>query len=72
MLFRSRAAEAVPALEQGTRLRPDYSPAHYHLATAYRKLGRDQEAAREFQIVSELKEKERRPLPALRYHRGKK
>jgi len=71
-LENDRASEAVPALEEAIRLRPDYSPAHYHLATAYRKLGRKEDSAREFQIVSGLKEKERQPVPALLYHREKK
>ena len=72
LLEADRASEAVLPLEEAVRLRPDYSPAHYHLATAYRKLGRREDAAREFQIVSDLKDRERQPAPALLYHRGKK
>lgn len=68
----NRMEGAASALEEAIRLRPDYSPAHYHLANAYRKLGRQAEAEREFQIVGALKEKERQPEPSLRYHRGKK
>jgi Flp pilus assembly protein TadD len=72
LLDADRAAEAVPSLEKAIQLRPDYSPAHYHLATAYRKLGRAQDAERSFRVFSELKEKERQPARALRYRRGKK
>ena len=68
-LHGDRAAEAVPELEHAIQLRPDYRPAHLYLATAYRKLGKEAEAAREFQKVRDLNEKER-AKPSLRYHRG--
>jgi len=68
MLGQNRADEAILQLKRATELRPDYSPAHLYLGNAYRKLGRDAEAAREFQTVRELKEKEGQ-APSLRYHR---
>ena len=64
------AAAAIPELEQAMRLRPDYAPAALHLAQAYQKAGRDADAARAFERLRDLKEKERMPKPALRYHRG--
>ena len=63
---------AAASLEQAIRYRPDLAQAHLQLAQAYRKLGRAEEASREFAIVSELKNKEAQPKPSLRYHRGQK
>ena len=65
----NRTDEAIVQLKRATELRPDYSPAHYYLANAYRKAGRDADAAREFQTVRELNEKEGQ-VPSLRYHKG--
>jgi cytochrome c-type biogenesis protein CcmH/NrfG len=54
-------------LEQATREQPDNSEVRYLLARGYQKLGRKQEAAREFKEVERLKaqanerEKERKP-----------
>ena len=64
-------AAAIAALERALALRPDYSPAALHLAQAYQKAGRKDEAARAFQRVREIKEKEQNPPPGLVYHRGK-
>jgi protein O-GlcNAc transferase len=72
LLETGRTEDSVAALKEAIRLRPDYSPAHYHLANAYRTLGRHAEAARELEVVRELKERERQPVQSLRYHRGKK
>lgn len=70
------AADEFPAaaasLEQATRLRPDLVQAHLHLAQTYRKLGREDDALREFAIVAGLKRKEAQPKPSLLYHRGGK
>jgi hypothetical protein len=41
------------------------------LANAYRKMGREAEAAREFQAIRDLHDRERQPQPSLLYHRGK-
>jgi tetratricopeptide (TPR) repeat protein len=65
-----RLEPAAGALEEAVRLRPDYTPAHYYLANVYRKLGRDDDARREFAAVSRLKEEETKPVPKLSYHRG--
>jgi tetratricopeptide (TPR) repeat protein len=69
LLQGDRAAEAVPELEHAIRLRPDYRPAHLNLANAYRKLGKEAEAAREAQTVRDLNEKDS-AKPSLLYHRG--
>lgn len=70
LLRRNSMHEAVAALERAVALRPDHIPSHIALANAYRKLGREADAAREFQAVRELHERERQPQPALRYRRG--
>lgn len=70
LLKQGRAAEAVPALEQATQLRPDLVQAHLHLAQALQKLNRREEAARAFETVRQLKEKEKAPRQKLLFHRG--
>jgi cytochrome c-type biogenesis protein CcmH/NrfG len=60
---------AARQLEHAIQLRPDYRPAHLSLATTYKKLGREADAAREFQLVRELNENET-AKPSLSYHRG--
>jgi tetratricopeptide (TPR) repeat protein len=72
LLDGERAQEAVRSLEEAIRLRPDYSPPHYHLAMAYRRLGRLDDAERASRLFSELKDKERQPAPTLLYRRGKR
>ncbi|HEV2351521.1 MAG TPA: tetratricopeptide repeat protein [Terriglobia bacterium] len=42
-----RPKDAVEPLERAVRLQPDNPNAHYQLSFAYRRLGREQEAARE-------------------------
>jgi tetratricopeptide (TPR) repeat protein len=69
LIPQNRLREAAAALERAIRLRPDYRPAHLYLANAYRKMGRDHEAEREFQAVRDLNEKES-SRPNLIYHRG--
>jgi predicted Zn-dependent protease len=71
LLRRDAAQDAVTALERAVSLRPDHVPSHMMLANAYRKLGREADAAREFQTIRELHERERQPQPSLLYHRGK-
>jgi len=63
--------EAARVLERSVALRPDHVPSHTTLANVYRKLGRETDAAREFQTIRDLHEKERQPAPSLQYHRGK-
>jgi tetratricopeptide (TPR) repeat protein len=69
LLRRGHAAEAIQLLERAVALRRDHVPSHMALANAYRKLGRQSDAAREFQAVRELLA-EQQQKPALRYHRG--
>jgi tetratricopeptide (TPR) repeat protein len=61
---------AAASFEQAIRYRPDLKQAHLQLAQAYRKLGRETDAKREFGIVRQLTEKEARPKPSLKWHRG--
>lgn len=70
LLGQNRTQESIVQLERATGLRPDYAPAHLYLGNAYRKIGRDADAALEFQTVRELKEKEQH-VPSLLYHRGR-
>jgi tetratricopeptide (TPR) repeat protein len=70
LLKQGRAAEAVPELEQATQLRPDLVQAHLHLAQALQRLNRREEAARSFETVRQLKEKEKAPRQKLLFHRG--
>jgi tetratricopeptide (TPR) repeat protein len=69
LLDGNSAAEAVAELEHAIQLRPDYPPPHLYLATAYKKLGREADAARELQRVRDLNEKQS-TRPSLIYHRG--
>src|SRR5262249_15751167 len=70
LLAQNHVEEAVIQLKRAIGLRPDYSPAHLYLGNAYRKLGRETDAAREFEILRGLKEKEEH-VPSLRYHKGR-
>ena len=70
LLKHDRVAEGTIELEQAARWRPDLVQAHLQLAQAYRRLGRHDDAAREFNIVSDLKEKEKAPRQRLLFHRG--
>jgi tetratricopeptide (TPR) repeat protein len=67
-----RLQPAAAALEQAIRLRPDYTPAHYYLATVYKRLGRAEEAQRELREVARLNEEAGKPVPKLSYHRGER
>jgi predicted Zn-dependent protease len=72
LLLRQNApAEAASVLERAIALRPDHVPSHMALAAAYRKLDRREDAARQFQLVRELLDKQQnQPPPTLRYRRG--
>ncbi len=72
LLRKNSVPEAVTVLERAVSLRPEHIPSHMSLANAYRKLGRDADAAREFRLIGELHERERQPKPSLLYHRGAK
>lgn len=71
--FREGELEAaVISFEQAIRQRPGLVQAHLQLGQVLRKLGRTEEAKREFAIVRELQDKEAQPKPSLLYHRGAK
>lgn len=70
LMLQGRLQPAIGALEEAIRLRPDFTPAHYYLANAYKQAGRADDSHREFAEVSRLKQVESRPVPTLRYHRG--
>jgi tetratricopeptide (TPR) repeat protein len=56
LVAEKRYAEAVPALETAVRLSPDDPMAHYNLATALSRVGRKEEADREFAIHRKMQE----------------
>jgi tetratricopeptide (TPR) repeat protein len=70
LLKQDRLAEAAVELEEAARLRPDLVQAHLHLAQTYQRLKRKDDAAREFNIVRDLKQKEKTPRQRLLFHRG--
>lgn len=72
LLSEGQPEKAIPHLEQAVRLRKDYAPAMLHLAQAYQKAGRAGEAADAFARFRQSSEEERKPRPALKYHRGKR
>lgn len=52
-----RAADAIQPLERAEKLQPDNPAAHFHLATAYRRAGRKQDADREMTLHQQTSEK---------------
>jgi tetratricopeptide (TPR) repeat protein len=56
LVAEKRYAEAVPALETAVKLSPDDPTAHYNLATALSRVGRKEEADREFAIHRKMQE----------------
>ena len=52
-----RVAEAVTPLQRATKLQPGNPAAHFYLATAYQRSGRQEEASREFALQKEADEK---------------
>lgn len=71
LLRQDLAQEAVAPLERAVSLRPDHVPSHMNLGKAYRLLGRESDAAKQFQLVRELNQKGQQPPPSLSYRRGK-
>jgi tetratricopeptide (TPR) repeat protein len=69
---RGDTAGAIRELEQAVKLRPDHRPWHVRLANAYRDADRAADAERELAVARRLEDQERRPVPVLKYHRGKK
>jgi Flp pilus assembly protein TadD len=55
------ATAAVEQLQASIRLAPGDARAHYQLGRAYQRLGRQQDAQRQFALYQELKPKERNP-----------
>jgi tetratricopeptide (TPR) repeat protein len=54
-----RAAEAIAPLETAEKLQPDNPVPHFHLATAYRRTGRKQDADRELGLHQQASERAR-------------
>jgi tetratricopeptide (TPR) repeat protein len=54
-----KSGEALDYLEAAVRLRPEFAPGHYQLQSAYRELGRKDDANREAKIYRALKAKSR-------------
>jgi tetratricopeptide (TPR) repeat protein len=54
-----KPADAIPYLEAAVRLKPLFEPGHYQLQSAYRAVGRKEDADREARIYKELKAKSR-------------
>jgi tetratricopeptide (TPR) repeat protein len=54
-----RVAEAIAPLETAEKLQPDHPATHFHLATAYRRVGRKDDANREFALHQQTAEKAR-------------
>jgi tetratricopeptide (TPR) repeat protein len=52
-----KAADAVAPLETAVKLAPDNPTVHFTLATAYQRVGRKQDAAREFALQKSTSEK---------------
>jgi tetratricopeptide (TPR) repeat protein len=59
LLSQGSAAEAADNLEAAARLSPEDANIHYQLGQAYQKLGRRDDAEREFETFRKLKEKRR-------------
>lgn len=57
LLESGKTKESLSELETAVRLGPDNAEAHFHLATAYRKLGRKEDAEREMAAYVSIKKK---------------
>ena len=55
-----RAADAIAPLQAAAKLQPDSPAAHFYLATAYQRSGRQEDAAREFALQKQASEKAQR------------
>jgi tetratricopeptide (TPR) repeat protein len=66
LLESGKAAEAVTPLEAAVKLVPDNPTIHFSLATAYQRLGRKDDAAREFALQKSTSEKLNQNTKALR------
>jgi tetratricopeptide (TPR) repeat protein len=61
-----RPQQAVAPLERAVRLEPGNAIAHYQLSFAYRRLGRDQEAAKELAAYREAHDRVRSSMQRIR------
>jgi tetratricopeptide (TPR) repeat protein len=59
LLIEGGASKALPYLESAVRLKPEFEPAHYQLQSAYRAVGRKEDADREANVYRALKAKSR-------------
>ena len=59
LIYRSREAEALAALNQCSRADPRYPEAHYLLSRLYLKQGKTNEAAKELSLFQQLKREDR-------------
>ena len=66
LLESDKVAEAVGPLETAVKLQPDNPTVHFTLGTAYQRLGRQQDAAREFALHKSTTEKARQASEAVR------
>ncbi len=66
LLRQGRPEEAALMLEGAVLLKPDYVLGHLHLARAYGRLGRRQDAERHVQLVQDLERIQQQPAPVLR------
>jgi Tfp pilus assembly protein PilF len=58
-----RYREAAAALEEAVRLEPEMAQAHYRLAQAYRRTGREDLAEKELEAFERLQPLEATPSP---------
>ena len=54
--------ESIPYLERAVRLKPDFFRAHYHLAIAYWRTGRKQEAEAEMELQKKFSKQQQEDL----------
>jgi predicted Zn-dependent protease len=66
LLAAEKAADAVPPLEEAARLQPDNPTAHFLLANAYRRAGRQADADREVEAHKATSEKARQTTDELK------
>jgi tetratricopeptide (TPR) repeat protein len=59
LLMEGKSDQSLNYLEAAVRLKPQFEPAHYQLQSAYRALGRKDDADREVKIYRALKAKSR-------------
>ena len=63
LLAQGTLPEALEHLEAAARIAPDEANIHYQLGQAYQKLGRTEDAQKQFEIFRQLKDKRRGSTP---------